>query len=567
MKKNVICVLIVLTICISSLFASTAKVFELGHSVYDEVEMLYVAEGKASPMGAKPWTGSDIARVLRGVNPSSETTKALWDRISSYLDDYEGSGVMFDAVLQPHVLLRSNAELDDLKYIVSSDKLDMQPAWFGLGYQYGNFAALYMDAAIGVPPADIHTADVETFRPDKYPEVRSGKAFATNIPALPDEFSITNFPMKAYLLIGNDVFRVISGRGQVEWGNGVMGNMILGNTLPYHDYLSLSFHGDDTFSYQLLGSFFSHSVNKQNGTDDRKPISGIRMFLGHRFEFTFFDGAFIMTLNDSVMYQSPDNYFDLRLLNPMFFLHNGYMAGNSNSLASLEIEYSPVKNLSLYAQVAFDDYAVPGEPKPGESGGSADGLGCMAGIRYSLPTSSKGFWHGDLEFVYTSPYMYHRAMEENYPYPRELYFVSSNRYYTTSKGQTFLERYLSFPFGSDAIVGQLRSGYTQPGLFSVMGSARFMAHGVIDEYSSIRQYKGGEPIISTPSTSNPLGEGEDKGGAVEYTLVLGLEGQYEIFPWLPVTAGINFVSVWNRGNFHAPAQFDVQLDFGITLKY
>ena len=100
-----------------------------------------------------------------------------------------------------------------------------------------------------------------------------------------------------------------------------------------------------------------------------------------------------------------------------------------------------------------------------------------------------------------------------------------------------------------------------------MGSARFMAHGVIDEYSSIRQYRGGEPIISTPSTSNPLGEGEDKGGAVEYTLVLGLEGQYEIFPWLPVTAGIKFVSVWNRGNYNVPAQFDVQLDFGITLKY
>ena len=88
------------------------------------------------------------------------------------------------------------------------------------------------------------------------------------------------------------------------------------------------------------------------------PLNGLRFFLGHRFEFTLIKGKLQIVLNDSLMYQSENNYLDLRLLNPLFFLHNGFMAGNSNSLASLEVEYSPVRYLSLYGQFALDDYGT-----------------------------------------------------------------------------------------------------------------------------------------------------------------------------------------------------------------
>ena len=561
MRKRIILLVILAFVLITCIFSASLEVFELTHPVYELVETLYVMEGKASPMGAKPWTHADVKRLTDAVEPSGKISRDIRDMIQGYIK--EDDGLIFNAVIEPQLMIHTNEAYKERKSIAAADLLDRQFAVLGLGYRYKDNMALYMDTSLSVTPSDVHHVN-----PDLSAGASHGKrissSWGTNIPFLPDGLNIMNFPNNAYLALGNSAFRAVAGRGQVEWGNGVLGNMIIGNTLPYHDYLSLTFTGSDEFSYQLLTSFFSHSQNKENDSD-RRPLNGIRFFLGHRFEFTLIKGKLQIVLNDSLMYQSENNYLDLRLLNPLFFLHNGFMAGNSNSLASLEIEYSPIKNISIYGQFALDDYAVFGEPKPGEDGGSADGLGAMLGIRGYIPAGNNGLWHGNAEFVYTSPYIYHRAMEYENRYTRELYFVSSIRY--MDGGQSYLERYLSFPFGSDAIAGVLSIGYEKPGLFDVTGRFFVMAHGVIDEYSSIRQYHGGEPVTNTPSTSNPLGTGEDKGGVAEYTVVSGIDAVYYLKDWLPINAGINLLAVWNQGNYSAPVKYDVQFNLGFSLKY
>lgn len=562
MKTKIILLLIIFTcVLITCLFSASLEIFELTHPVYELVETLYVMEGKASPMGAKPWTHADVKRLIDAVEPSCEMSCNIRNLINEYVN--EEDDFIFNAVIEPQLMIHTNEDYKGRKSIASADLLDRQFAVLGLGYRYRDNMALYMDTSLSVSPSDVHHVN-----PDLSAVADSSKRLAsvwgTNIPFLPDGLNIMNFPNNAYLSLGNSAFRAVAGRGQVEWGNGVLGNMIIGNTLPYHDYLSLTFTGSEKFSYQLLTSFFTHSANKLKESD-RHPMEGIRFFLGHRFEFTLIKGKLQIVLNDSLMYQSENNYLDLRLLNPLFFLHNGFMAGNSNSLASLEVEYSPVRYLSLYGQFALDDYAVFGEPKPGEAGGSADGLGAMLGIRGYLPAGNNGLWYGNAEFVYTSPYMYHRAMENESTYKKELYFVSSIRY--MEGGISFLERYLSFPFGSDAIAGVLSIGYEKPGRFDITGRLFVMAHGVIDEYSSIRQYDGGEVIINTPSTSNPLGTGEDKGGVAEYTVVSGIDAVYYLKDWLPINAGINLMAVWNQGNYSSPVKYDVQFNLGFSLRY
>lgn len=549
--------------CCSAIFADSLETFQLSHPVYDEVEALYVMEGKSSPMGAKPWTHEDVRRLLENVIPSTNGARDLWTHINNYLNSDDG--FIFNAVLEPQLMIHSNESFKGNKEIISSEKLDRQFAVLGFGYNYKDNLSLYMDASIGVAPSDVHTVDPSTLKSNNEVSKRLSSIWGTNIPFLPDGFNIMNFPNNAYLAVGNRAIRAISGRGQVEWGNGTLGNMIIGNTLPYHDYFSLTFTGSDKFSYQLLSSFFSHSINKENSTNDRKPLNGLRFFLGHRFEFTLLQGKLFLAINDAMMYQSKDNYLDLRILNPMFFLHNGYMAGNSNSLASLEIEYSPIKNLSLYAQFALDDYAVFGEPKPGEAGASADGLAAMLGVRAFIPVSSSSYSYGVAEFVYTSPFMYHRAMEHEDIYIRELYFVSSTRYMTGS--QSFLERYLSFPFGSDALAGILKFGYKKLDVFDISTSIFLMAHGVIDEFSTITQYHGGEQITNTPSTTNPFAPTESKGGKAEYTVIPSINLSYYIKPWLPLNIGVDLICIWNKENYSAPVVYDLQLNLGLSIKY
>lgn len=546
-------------------FASSLELFELSHPVYDEMELLYVSEGKSSPMGAKPWTHEDVERLLTSLEPESEEGKALALDIYDYIRDSEDD-LFFTAGVDVSALLRSNASLTGRKYIPSSSSLDRQVLKAGMGYRYHDLIALYIDASVGVPVSDLVAFPTGDANVTETVGQRLNSQIVTNIPFLPDSFSITCFPYNAYMTIGYGGLRLVSGRGQLEWGNGVMGNMVLGNTLPYHDHLSITFSGNDAFRYQLLASFFSHSEVFKNGTDDRKPLNGIRMFVGHRFEFSLLGGRISLAVNDSIMYQSAENYLDPRIINPLFFLHNGFMAGNANSLFSFETEYSPCRGLSLYMQFAIDDYAVAGEPRPGEKGGSADGLGLMLGLRFSDPVSEKGYFHGGIEAVYTTPYMYHRAMENNSSYSRELYFVSSLRQ-MSAPGQSFCQRYLSFPFGSDAVSCLVSAGYTEVGRYSLKGNAFFMAHGVIDEFSSISQYQGGEKITYAPSTSNPLGTDEDKGGVIEYTLSFGAEAEYRIYEWMPVSVGLDLIMVWNKGNYPVPFSADLQLNIGFSVNY
>lgn len=543
--KRVILAIIFASVALS-LSAATLKLFELDHPVYNEVESLYVLEGKASPLGAKPWSEVDVDHLISAITPTSIYTTELKNKINSYIEKDKDTGFIFDAVINPQLMFQTNKNtFNSGDCIVKSDLLETPLATVGIGTYYKSNIAFYIDMAVGVVPYDT-SAETSAERFSRF--------YGANIPLNMDDFSFMNLPNNAYFAIGYDVLRLVTGRGQVEWGNGVMGNTMLGNTLPYHDYLSLSYTGNK-FSYQLLTSFFSHSENAKPGASDRNPQKGLRFFLGHRFELSLFDNRLLLALNDGIMYQSKEGFLDLRLLNPMFFMHDAYIAGNSNSLLTFEVEYGIMKGLTMYGQLAIDDWAVFTEPKPGESGSSPNEVSAMAGLRFD-----KGSFYGNAEFVFTSPYVYHRALNIEGNDSNELDYISSTRY--MNHGIQQIRRYLSFPFGSDALVGQLQLGYRNLNTFDVKGIASFMAHGIVNKDSVIRQYNEGEEVVHTPSTYNPF---DGKSGLVEYTLTLGAECEYKVLPYLPINAGVYLITIWNKDNSNVPVSFDIQFNLGFKL--
>ena len=538
------------------LCAASLILFELDHPVYQDMEALYIVEGKADPLLAKPWSEIDVKHLLEWAEPITAEGRTISDRIRGYLNaGEEGFSWKFGAAFTPSIFLHSNPDsFGNYDDIYDIDLLNEPIADISFSGTYSEYVAAYIKLSAGTVFSDAIKYDGSGYR-GLYDNV-----FASNIPFVPEGSISMNFPDRAYAAFGFDALRFVVGRDRVEWGNGLMGNMMLGDTLPYHDYLSLTFTGSKYFSYQMLVSFFTHSANLDSSISDRNPLSGLRFFLGHRFEFTLFSGKLTFALNESIMYQSRTGYLDPRVLNPLLLLHDFYIAGNANSLASLEVEYTPVKNLNLYLQFAVDDLAMPNEPKPGQPDASVDGWGLMFGAKY-IRMLGNGYIFGNAEIVYTSPFLYHRAPEEE-DAARDLYYISSTRYMVGNSVRS-ITRYLSFPFGSDAIAAILRVGYDDMKLYRVSMPLFFMAHGVIDAWSKTDYGNAFNPVA--PSTENPFDSSEN--GVVEYTFAFGAEGEIRPLPYLSIDAGAYAFFVWNKDNVPKPCSFDMQFSLSLTLEY
>ena len=553
MKKSILVIVFILSF--SVLYASSLVLFDLDHPVYDDIEALYLIEGKASPLLAKPWSVTDVRHLLQWAGPISTEASIVADRIRGYIKDEEGFSWKFNAALSPRLFTHSNpADFGSYDDAYDVDILNTPFAEISFTGAYDQYVAGYINLSVGTVLSDALKYDGSEYRG------LFDHAISTNIPFVPESSISMNFPNRAYIALGFDALRFVVGRDRVEWGTGVLGNMMLGDTLPYHDYISLTFTGSKYFSYQMLVSFFTHSVNLSSSVGDRDPLSGLRFFLGHRFEFTLFSGKLIFALNESIIYQSKTGYLDPRVFNPLLLLHDFYIAGNANSLAALEVEYSPVKNLSLYLQFAIDDLAMPNEPKPGEPDASVDGWGIMLGARY-IRMLGHGYIFGNAEAVYTSPFLYHRAPEEEGS-ERDLYYISTTRYMVGNSVRT-ITRYLSFPFGSDAIAAIVRVGYDDMDFYRVSVPLYFMAHGVIDAWSKTGYGNDFNPV--SPSTENPFDSLER--GEVEYTFAFGAEGEIRPLSYLSIDAGAYAFFVWNKDNSSHPCSFDIQFSLGLSLYY
>ena len=128
-----------------------------------------------------------------------------------------------------------------------------------------------------------------------------------------------------------------------------------------------------------------------------------------------------------------------------------------------------------------------------------------------------------------------------------------------------ISRYLSFPFGSDAVAALLKFGYNDIDLYRVEGNIFFMAHGVIKKDSITTQYTGPASVPVAPSTSNPFDPAES--GEVEYTFAFGGEGTVDPLSFLSIDAGAYCFFIWNKDNSPSPCTVDFQLSLGLTFKY
>ena len=558
---------VLLLISSSALFAmNDMNIIPLSSPIYGYMDALYVLEGHAAAQGARPWTNADLRQQLDRIKPTSKAAENLYDEIGAFLEGNENNKVSgsWNISIEPAMALHSNDEYfdesDEWASPVQNNKLIKgEVGFYAMDYFAGKFGLSLglRDSANSRGYAD---EDGSYYFQDSSDEDRFNSIFSTNIPLISAGSIDTDVTDNSFISLGTPYISIALGRGQVSWGNGTMGNLILGNTLPYHDYISISASNNTWFDYSMLISFFSHPQNYyQNFTSE---IHGIQLFIGHRFEFRMLSDKLRLTLNEAIMYHSPDNTVDFRIFNPLLILHGLFIPANANSLASFEIEYSPVKNLQLYLSMALDDLAVGDEPKAPENDATLNMWGITGGVRSAIPMN-EGYFSIIGEVAYTSPFMYHKDSYQNGEYSEKYNYVLDYVGSVRLSNGRYRREYLSYPFGSDALAVLGGFSYTVPHGWSAGLKLFFMVHGVTDENSIAKKYDGSETYVpGWIATKNPFDPAEY--GDISYTYNIGLDGEYYVLDNLSFSSSVDFVYIVNFDN-KPGNQFDIQWTVG--MKY
>lgn len=577
-----------LLVVTAGLFASQSDsyVFPVDSQEFSDLMLLHVSQGLALPSTAGPWSSAEMRMMLERIDTSrlSGTEKALYDRLSAAIgSDRQGIRV------SPSVAGEVYAHTNTSEFTSSDDwaagyderspflnlpiDLSFGPSVYGhMGLSLGNNKFESWEFSSGGTGTDRGQVMSPFF----------GKYYVTtNVPFIPPGtfYHIDmNMPYRAFLSLGGSHWNVQVGREKLSWGAGATGNFILGDHVQYHSMARFAAFNPN-FKYTFILSFFPHPneiESNQNGSQAQAIGQGLKFFMGQRFEWRFNRGRMGLAISENMMYQSDDGSVDLRVINPLMVFHNLFIRSNSNSILSIEFDYTPIPRWNFFAQVALDEFAFFGEPQPGVSDDAyPNAMGYMLGAKTYHPQERGVIW-GDAEIAYTTPYLYLRSLDGTSAQTDTAdtlnFVIALRRYVKDSAGNNeyviYEPTYLGYKYGGDAIVAQVRGGYRVPDAWSVSGRFFYMAHGTHDMWT----YWPADDIDyngkTTPTTSSEGNDNETSSGknAVAHTFIIGASGSYNIIPSLEVYSGIDMVLIKNKGNV-ASVGLAADLQVSVGMKY
>jgi len=565
LKKKHLSIALMLLLSLFALGAVSNRVIPLDSPFYFYVDSLYMAEGKALAEGSRPWNGNLAKAILEAVSPSSDASRKLKEKAESYIMSYDEPfkvGGKFAA----HVSLAFQSNNSYSKALewrdnTLDDELLSYTPYLTLRDYFSGEMTLYL----GLTPASgVVKNSTEDFEDDD----RYEKNFSTNIPYLFSEGSIDlTMVNRANIVAGNRYVSVAMGRDKLSWGNGITGNLMLSDTVPYHDYFKLRATNGKSFSFDWTTIFFMHPKNYTN-ENQKYTFDGLSLFTGHRFEFRMLDDKLRVTFNESIMYQSESGNLDYRLLNPLLIMHGFYITAQANSLASLEVEFAIAKNWQIYGSFCIDDLAVFGEAKAPASGSTPNMYGLIFGVRNFASINSDLFVKSTAEISYVSPLAYHRVdydeTGDKKPTTNGVGYVdymASVSYFSDDKIK-IVRRYLGMPHGSDALCFELKNEFDYMGSLSLVSDFFFMIHGVTNEYSTVNLFSGSEEWSGGLLTENPFG-GYLSSGALSYTFDYGISVKYSLNGNISFRGSLDFIYTHNFRNVADDNQFDIQYVFGL----
>ncbi len=611
MKKT----LLVMIFCLLSLTlifaeANEQKIYSVDSSVYKDIVNLYLATGHAMPSTTGPWSGDELTKMLEKLDATSipEYLSATYERVVEELEvepekQFDGGAMELSGSINLDIYAHTYNKTD----ITRKDTNDKEETafagrtwWFGKDLNKNTpFFNLEWETWLGNNFYTYFAAFLSN-------SVRGAKEIGStnlnsNIPTLQNfelDFKLLdiNFPNRAFASIGGNGWSVELGRDQLNWGSASTGNLVLSNNFPYHDMARATVY-TSRFKYTYLISFFPNKMNyysydsttgatayKGNENNNSTAIlKGLYFYTAHRFEGRLLDDKLTLTVTEAITYESQESSFQFSVLNPLGFMHNGYMPSNSNSTLAFEINWTPIKGLGIYGQLLIDQFAMPGfETSPGpdkDDDVTTDGKAFLLGAKY-ITGVADGILTINPEVVYVQPYAYLRDGKHGYG----LDYVAAVKYrlysyedYAAHTDILYNEYTIGYTYGPDSLVANL-SAQWEKGALTVGGKFFFMAHGTHDlwtvwtdipahtsEETYKKQYSG---ITSDHSNTGNYryGDAAKSRDSIWYTYDLGLSAQYAVSEQLTAALTVDYVKMNNIFNVSTNDASDVQVTLGVTYK-
>lgn len=409
MKRTI---LLILTAALSagmlSAYSNGQRVISVDGPEYKAVETLYILAGRSLPSSSGPWSEMEMTLMLEHIDRSSlsDTAKDYYDYVRSLVVstpdlEYDSLALDFSAAANLEAYLHRDTE-----------NVRDEGDWFHGFTSRRPFAELVFESWPGdhfygyfeITFGHSYGLNVGDNRKDN---LLYRNMFNINIPFV-NAYLFSNdggleadcdwtYPYKALGSVGGGSWSVLIGRDRLSWGNGETGNLMLSSSFPKETFIRFNtFH--EVFKYSLLYAFYPGPGYENE--EDKNGIPYYKTLIVHRLEFSLFDDKVGITVNEACMYWSTQSRpFSLMHINPFGFMHNEYVARNGNSLMVFEVDYTPVKGLNVYGQLAVDEM-----PAVSEGRENPTALGYLAGVKGAL-TAWKGVINGSFEAAYTDPFL------------------------------------------------------------------------------------------------------------------------------------------------------------------
>ena len=581
-KKSItLCLLLVLMLILPLSAVNMQKIFPIESDVYEALTFLYMEQGKSVPSSSGPWSADELMKMLDRINraslsPGGRNTydyvqRELAEPPKSQPSNSFGYSFGLDVALEGYM----HTNIDDPGFFTDErdwvNDFETRDPFLNIPFEtwatdmfYGYFA---LPITINQFGDTNETASV------------FNHSFTTNVFLVPPNELMDlnrNIPYRAFASAGGEHWNLQLGRDKVSWGSGQTGNLMIGGHMLYNDFLKFTTY-HNTYKFTSIAMAFPHPLDYGYGQVDSttgvigdpetqdEQLTGLRMFLSHRLEFRILD-IINITVTEGLMYMSEDNSFDFRLLNPLSLYHNTNNSANSNSIFGLDIEVNPWENMSIYGQMAVDEFVLPGELAMG----APTAYGFVGGIKGIHPFE-KGTAFAGFEAAITDPYLYLRGIGNENQNIGEygINYVVGIREFSAAGNISIMEDFLGYEYGNDAIVLNLNGGYTVYDKFRIEGNVFYMMHGTHDMYTLWDQASDDHPEsalaetpTSTPATGNHFPASDDR-DAVEHTLALGLKGSYNILDNFKVYGQVDWLHKINPGNFSTnDPESDLQISLG-----
>ena len=410
-KRNFFVVFLLLCTISSSIFAyGEERLYLKSDYEYEKLVRLSISSGVIYP-STEPISGYEIINTLNRIDDDSvspeiiKRKQALIERVSNVnhnlKDDKTEIGIRGKASANLELFYQNDGTIEAETLVPFRDRKPFLS--IGVIADFNSYASLYVNYDFTDPIIS---------QVNEEPEYWSN--FDTLIHFTDDGvnfFPATGLmtqayqPFKAGISAGGKNFNFQIGRNRQSFGQGITGNLIIGDNFSFQEYAKVSFFSK-YFGYYFDITHFDQQTGELTFDDFR--MNGFHQYrVMHRFEVYPLNNLLI-SINLGGMFETEG--FDPRMLTPMFIVHafNNFSddfvikeGDEANNIMSLDLSWAFLPNYLLTAQIAMDQLTVTAL----EGTNMPSAFGFLINLQNTVSLRNVELLN-HVEFVYTMPYLY-----------------------------------------------------------------------------------------------------------------------------------------------------------------